>query len=425
MQIKKNTKVGIIGLGYVGLPLAVEFGKIFNTVGFDIDTSRIIELNNFEDRTRELTSSEIQLAGKCVFTHDEQDLIGSDFFIVTVPTPLDDFSRPDLTAIIDASNLVGRYIGMNSIVVFESTGFPGLTEEVCVPLLEKASGLKFNQDFFVGYSPERINPGDKVHTLKNITKVTSGSNLEAAKKIDVLYGKIIDAGTFMAESIKVAEAAKVIENIQRDINIALINELATLFDKLGIDTESVLKTAGTKWNFLKFSPGLVGGHCIGVDPYYLTYKAQEIGHNPELILAGRRTNDNMSKFVASRLSKEMAKRDHKIYDARVLVIGFTFKENCPDVRNTKVYDLVQELEEFGLRIDVMDSWADPTLVKNKFNIELISHPKVDTYSAIIITVGHNDVRELKVEALRDLMIPSGVIYDLKHILDRYSADIRL
>ena len=264
-----------------------------------------------------------------------------------------------------------------------------------------------------------------MHTLKNITKVTSGSNLEAAKKIDVLYGKIIDAGTFMAESIKVAEAAKVIENIQRDINIALINELATLFDKLGIDTESVLKTAGTKWNFLKFSPGLVGGHCIGVDPYYLTYKAQEIGHNPELILAGRRTNDNMSKFVASRLIKEMAKRDHKIYGARVLVIGFTFKENCPDVRNTKVYDLVQELEEFGLRIDVMDSWADPTLVKNKFNIELISHPKVDTYSAIIITVGHNDVRELKVEALRDLMIPSGVIYDLKHILDRYSADIRL
>lgn len=425
MQIKKNTKVGIIGLGYVGLPLAVEFGKIFNTVGFDIDTSRIIELNNREDRTRELTSSEIHLAGKCVFTHDEQDLIGSDFFIVTVPTPLDDFNRPDLTAVIDASNLVGRYIGMNSIVVFESTGFPGLTEEVCVPLLEKASGLKLNQDFSVGYSPERINPGDKVHTLKNITKVTSGSNLEAAKKIDVLYRKIIDAGTFMAESIKVAEAAKVIENIQRDINIALINELATLFDKLGIDTESVLKTAGTKWNFLKFSPGLVGGHCIGVDPYYLTHKAQEVGHNPELILAGRRTNDNMSKFVASRLIKEMAKRDHKIYGARVLVIGFTFKENCPDVRNTKVYNLVQELEEFGLRIDVMDSWADPTLVKNKFSIELISHPKVDTYSAIIIAVGHNDVRELKVEALRDLMIPSGVIYDLKHILDRYSADIRL
>jgi UDP-N-acetyl-D-glucosamine/UDP-N-acetyl-D-galactosamine dehydrogenase len=425
MQNKKDIKIAIIGLGYVGLPLAIEFGKVFDVVGFDIDVSRISELNECEDRTQEITSSEIQLSEKCMFTNDEQNLIGSDFFIVTVPTPLDNFNRPDLTSLIDASNLVGRYIGINGIVVYESTGFPGLTEEVCVPLLEKASGFRLNQDFSVGYSPERINPGDKVHTLKNIIKVTSGSNLEAAKKIDLLYNKIICAGTFMAESIKVAEAAKVIENIQRDINIALINELATLFDKLNIDTESVLETARTKWNFLKFSPGLVGGHCIGIDPYYLTYKAQEVGHNPELILSGRRTNDNMSKFVASRLIKEMAKKDHKIYGAHILVIGFTFKENCPDVRNTKVHDLVQELEDFGLNIDVMDSWADPILVKNKFGIELTSQFKSNTYSAIIVAVGHNDVRELKIETLRDLMIPGGVIYDLKHIFERNSVDIRL
>ena len=371
----QNLKLCIVGLGYVGLPLAVEFGKKFQTIGFDVNKQRINELKSFLDKTLEVSSDEIKEAKQLSYTNKIEDASKCNYYIITVPTPIDEYNRPDLSPLYAASRSVGKVLSKGNIVIYESTVYPGATEEDCVPILEKISGLKFNKDFFVGYSPERINPGDKEHRLTTIKKITSGSTKQAAIKVDNLYKSIVLAGTHLAPSIRVAEAAKVIENTQRDINIAFVNELYQLFDKLEIQTNEVLKAASTKWNFLQFKPGLVGGHCIGVDPYYLTHKAESIGHHPQMILAGRRINDNMSKYVAAQLIKKMIKKKQRIQGAKVLVMGITFKENCPDIRNSKVLDVINELRSFGCKVDVTDPWADAKEVKDEYGINLIENEK--------------------------------------------------
>lgn len=416
-----KTKISIIGLGYVGLPLAVEFGKKYDVLGFDINKERIAELESGYDRTLEVDEKNLKSSSGLKFSSNKEDLKSCNIFIVTVPTPVDEHKRPDLTPLIKASETVGSALKTGDIVIYESTVYPGCTEEDCVPVLERVSGLKFNVDFYCGYSPERINPGDKEHTVTKILKVTSGSTPEIADKVDALYASIITAGTHKASSIKVAEAAKVIENSQRDINIAFVNELAILFAKMGIDTLEVLKAAGTKWNFLPFKPGLVGGHCIGVDPYYLTFKAESLGYHPEVILSGRRINDNMGAYVAKEVVKLLIKKSHKVDGARVLVLGITFKENCPDIRNSRVIDVIEELKDFGCEIDVYDPWADDAEVKHEYGLSLVKEPGKD-YEAVILAVAHEKFRDIDVAALKN---PNGVIYDIKGFLDIESVDKRL
>ncbi|MEP7311096.1 MAG: Vi polysaccharide biosynthesis UDP-N-acetylglucosamine C-6 dehydrogenase TviB [Pseudomonadota bacterium] len=421
----RNCHIGVVGLGYVGLPLAVEFGKLFITVGFDVKAERIKALIAGRDSTLEVTRAELKAADRLTFTSRRADLKPCRVYIVTVPTPIDDYKRPDLTPLIKASESLGEVLKVGDIVVFESTVYPGCTEEVCVPILERVSGLKFNKDFFAGYSPERINPGDKEHRLPSIRKVTSGSTPEAAEFVDRLYSTIITAGTYKASSIRVAEAAKVIENTQRDVNIALINELALIFNRLGIDTEEVLLAAGTKWNFLPFRPGLVGGHCIGVDPYYLTHKAQEIGYHPEMILAGRRLNDNMGLYVAGEVLRLMTDRRIHIKGARVLVLGLAFKENCPDLRNSKVIDVIRELAKYGAKVDVYDPWIDGKEALQEYGVRprrsLVRAP----YDAVVMAVGHKQFRELGIKAVRRLCRSNHVVYDIKHVFRRDEVDGRL
>ena len=408
------SKLCIIGLGYVGLPLAAEFAKKYDVVGLDIAQWRIDELNRAYDRTLELNESQLQeaLNNNIKFTCNFDDIADCNVYIVTVPTPIDKNKRPDLTPLIKASETVGKVLKKDDIVIYESTVYPGATEEDCVPVLEKISGLKFNTDFFCGYSPERINPGDKEHTVSKILKVTAGSTPEIGKKVDDLYASIITAGTHLAPTIKVAEAAKVIENSQRDINIAFVNELAIIFNKLGINTNDVLEAAGTKWNFLKFKPGLVGGHCIGVDPYYLTHKAQSIGYNPEIILAGRRLNDNMGVYVANQVIKLLIKKNHKVVGADVLVLGITFKENCPDIRNSRVIDVIEELQDFECNVEVYDPWADAKEVKHEYNLELQETIDVSKYKAVVLAVAHDEFKELNLATNEDT-----VVYDIKSILN--------
>lgn len=418
-------KIAVIGLGYVGLPLAVEFGKQHSVVGFDINASRIAALMAGTDHTLEVSNEELAVAIHLRYSSDIQTLKECNFFIVTVPTPIDSSKQPDLTPLITASKAVGSLLKKDDIVVYESTVYPGATEEVCVPVLEEVSGLIFNQDFYAGYSPERINPGDKEHRVTNILKVTAGSTPEIADFVDEVYNLIITAGTHKAPSIRVAEAAKVIENTQRDVNIALINELAVIFNKMGIDTEEVLKAAGTKWNFLPFRPGLVGGHCIGVDPYYLTHKAQAIGHNPEIILAGRRLNDSMGEYVVTQLVKTMIKKRIQIEGAKVLVLGLSFKENCPDVRNTKVIDIVHELQKYNVEIDVHDPWIDANEAKREYSITPISQPLSKQYDGIILAVAHEQFIKMGIEKIRALGKDNHVLYDLKYLFTKEDTDIRL
>lgn len=425
MNTLNDLKVAIIGLGYVGLPLAVEFGKKRSVTGFDINAARIAALKSGQDSTLEVSEEELREAEGLRYTTDVQDLKACNLFIVTVPTPIDEHKRPDLTPLIKASETVGKVLKKGDIVVYESTVYPGATEEDCVPVLEKYSGLKFNQDFYAGYSPERINPGDKAHRVSNIRKVTSGSTPEVAELVDQLYRQIITAGTHKAQSIKVAEAAKVIENTQRDLNIALINELAIIFNRMEIDTEAVLLAAGTKWNFLPFRPGLVGGHCIGVDPYYLTHKAQSIGYHPEIILAGRRLNDGMGAYVVSQVVKSMLKRRIHVEGARVLVMGLTFKENCPDLRNTRVVDIVQELQEFNVLADVYDPWIDIKEAEHEYGITPITSLENGVYDAIIIAVAHDQFKSMGVKAIKDLGKADHVLYDLKYVVSREDSDLRL
>ncbi|MCG9575940.1 Vi polysaccharide biosynthesis UDP-N-acetylglucosamine C-6 dehydrogenase TviB [Vibrio tubiashii] len=421
----ESLKIGIIGLGYVGLPLAVEFGKTFPTCGFDINENRVNELRGGEDSTLECSSEELKQATKLRYTSKLDDIADCNFYIVTVPTPITEENNPDLTPLKKASEALSKVVSQNDIVVFESTVYPGATEEVCVPIIEKLSGLTFNKDFFVGYSPERINPGDKVNRLTSIIKITSGSTKDVADYVDEVYKSIVEAGTHKASSIKVAEAAKVIENTQRDLNIAIINEFAKIFNKLSIDTEEVLKAAGTKWNFLPFKPGLVGGHCISVDPYYLTHKALEVGYRPEVILAGRRINDGMGEYVATQLVKKLASKKIHIDEAKVLIMGFTFKGDCPDVRNTKIIDIVKELEDFNMSVDVYDKWASKEEVHNEYSIELIDELQEGAYDAIVLAVDHSETKALGAEALRKLGKLNHVLYDVKHVLDVSEADIRL
>jgi UDP-N-acetyl-D-galactosamine dehydrogenase len=418
-------RLSIIGLGYVGLPLAVEFGRKRPVVGFDINQRRINELKTGNDFTLETSQDELATAKQLTFTTNIVDLSGCNCYIITVPTPIDEYKRPDLTPLIKASETVGGVLKKGDIVIYESTVYPGCTEEDCVPVLEKYSGLKFNQDFFCGYSPERINPGDKEHRVTSIKKVTSGSTPEIAELVDNLYNEIIDAGTHKADSIKVAEAAKVIENTQRDLNIALINELALIFNKLGIDTEAVLKAAGSKWNFLPFRPGLVGGHCIGVDPYYLTHKAQAIGYHPEIILAGRRLNDSMGAYVVAQLVKAMTKKRIQVEGAKVLVMGLAFKENCPDLRNTRVVDIIAELKEYNCVVDVYDPWVAVEEAKQEYDITPVSAPDLGYYDAIILAVAHHQFKDMGASTIRKLGKPMSVIYDLKYILSVQESDIRL
>ena len=421
----RRCRIGVIGLGYVGLPLAVEFGRRYQTVGFDIKPERIAELSKGRDSTLEVDRAELKAATRLSFTAELKDLKRCRVFVVTVPTPIDDFKRPDLTPLERSSESVGQVLKRGDIVIYESTVYPGATEEVCVPILERVSGLKFNKDFYAGYSPERINPGDKQHRLATIRKVTSGSTPEVAAFVDKLYASIITAGTHRASSIRVAEAAKVIENTQRDVNIALINELAMIFNKLGIDTEEVLEAAGSKWNFLPFRPGLVGGHCIGVDPYYLTHKAQEIGYHPEMILAGRRINDNMGGYVAGRVARLMgAKRIH-IDGSRILVLGLTFKENCPDLRNSRVVDVVRDLESRGAKVDVCDPWANRAEARHEYGISPIRNPKRGQYDAIVAAVAHREFREMKVADVRRFGRRNHVLYDIKYVFPKEEVDGRL
>jgi UDP-N-acetyl-D-galactosamine dehydrogenase len=409
----QKKKLCIIGLGYVGLPLAVEFGKIYDVTGFDINKKRIEELNNYVDHTLEVTTEELKEAKYLKFTDKIEDIKDCNIYIVTVPTPVDKYNRPDLTPLLKASETVGKVISKGDIVIYESTVYPGCTEEDCVPVIEKISGLKFNVDFYAGYSPERINPGDKEHRVSTIKKVTSGSTPEIADEIDKLYASIVKVGTHKAPSIKVAEAAKVIENTQRDINIAFVNELAKLFDSMGIDTLSVLEAAGTKWNFLPFRPGLVGGHCIGVDPYYLTHKAAALGFHPEIMLAGRRINDSMGQFIAQKVIKLMIKNDIKVYGANVLVLGITFKENCPDIRNSKVIDIIKELKDFHCNVDVYDPWAEKDEVKHEYGLDLQTQLNDKSYDAIVLAVAHKQFKELDIKKFAH---QSTVIYDVKGVL---------
>lgn len=420
-----NVKLGIVGLGYVGLPLAVEFGRRFETVGLDINPKRVEELKRGIDRSREVDAEELQRAERLRFTTDPDDLACCNVFVITVPTPIDQHKRPDLEPLTSASRTVGSLLKPGDVVIYESTVYPGTTEEVCVPILERESGLVFNRDFFAGYSPERINPGDKQHRLTTIIKVTSGSTPQAAEFIDQLYRSIIPAGTHKASSIKVAEAAKVIENTQRDVNIALINELAVLFHKLGLDTLEVLAAAGSKWNFLPFRPGLVGGHCIGVDPYYLTHKAQEIGHHPEIILAGRRINDSMGEYVVARVVKLMNQRRIHVCQSNVLILGITFKENCPDIRNTRVIDMIRELETYHAKVDVYDPLAYPDEAQQELGVSLLEKPQPGRYDAIIIATAHDQFREMGAEKIRALGKPNAVLFDVKGILPQDSVDGRL
>jgi UDP-N-acetyl-D-galactosamine dehydrogenase len=421
----ENARIGVIGLGYVGLPLAAAFGSRRSVIGFDIKSQRIEELRGGHDSTLEVSEEELSRAEGLRVTDEFADLADCNVYIVTVPTPLDEHQRPDLTPLLRSSETVGRVICPDNVVVYESTVYPGATEEDCVPVLERESDLKLNQDFFVGYSPERINPGDRNHRLENIVKVTSGSTPEAADFVDALYQEVVTAGTHKASCIRVAEAAKVIENIQRDVNIALINELAILFNRLGIDTQEVLEAAGSKWNFLPFRPGLVGGHCIGIDPYYLTHKAQEVGHHPELILAGRRLNDGMGKYVAGRLVKAMMQRGTRMQGARVLVMGLTFKEDTPDLRNSRSVDVIQELEDYGLSVDAYDPWVQPQESLRELGKTPIATPEPNAYDGIVLAVGHRQFAEMGVDGIRSLGREPHVLYDLKHVLPQNAIDLRL
>lgn len=423
-DLHKN-KIAIIGLGYVGLPLAVEFGRKYPTLGFDINTTRLDELQQGHDTTLEVEDEELAAATRLSYSSSLDDLKTCNIFIVTVPTPINEHKQPDMTPLLKASETIGKVLKKDDIVIYESTVYPGATEEDCVPVLEEISGLKFNHDFFVGYSPERINPGDKEHRVTSILKVTSGSNPEVAESVDQLYRSIITAGTHKASSIKVAEAAKVIENTQRDVNIGLINELALIFNKLDIDTEEVLKAAGTKWNFLPFRPGLVGGHCIGVDPYYLTHKAQSVGYHPEIILAGRRLNDGMGAYVASQLVKAMLKKRIHVEGARMLVMGLTFKENCPDLRNTRIVDIIAELKDYGAVVDVYDPWVDKTEAKTEYGITPIEESEPSAYDAIVVAVAHRQFADMGAEQIRALAKSKHVLYDLKFILPAEASDLRL
>ena len=420
-----QNKIAIIGLGYVGLPLATEFGKIIETVGFDLNCERIEELLSGYDSTLEVESSEIRKAKKLSFTSNLKDIRDCNYFIVTVPTPIDKNKDPDLEPLITASVSIGSILKSGDIVIYESTVFPGATEEICVPILEKHSKLKFNVDFFCGYSPERINPGDREHRLTSIMKVTSGSTPEIAKKVDTLYKKIIKAGTYKADSIKIAEAAKVIENTQRDINIALINELSMIFNKMGIDTKAVLEAAETKWNFLPFKPGLVGGHCIGIDPYYLTYKAKLVGYNPEMILAGRRLNDGMPKYICSEIFRLFLNKDIKINNSSILIMGLTFKENCPDLRNSKVLDIIGELDKNGRKVCVYDPWVKNESMFNDTSTKLIDEPKKNSYDAIILAVNHDVFKNISLSVIKSYGKKNHIIYDVKHIFDANDVDGRL
>jgi len=420
-----TTKIGILGLGYVGLPLAVEFGKTHDVVGFDVSSERINKLKCGIDETFEVSSNQLSLASGLSFSDEITSLTNCNTYIVTVPTPVDDSKRPDMSLLITASQLVGTVLSYGNTVIYESTVYPGATEEVCVPVLEEVSGLSFNSDFFVGYSPERINPGDKQHTVRDIVKVTSGSTEDTALFVDALYASVVTAGTYRAKDIRTAEAAKVIENVQRDVNIALVNDLAMLFDKLGLDSSAVFDASATKWNFLPFRPGLVGGHCIGVDPYYLTYKSQQVGHHPEIILAGRRINDGMSGFVAAKLFKAMSKRGMPIQGAQILVLGFTFKENCPDIRNTKVSDLVRELIDFGAVVDVVDPWVDPAEAKQIYGI-CVEREVADTeYDAAVLAVAHRQFVEQGSSAIRGRCKENHILFDLKSCLPCDESDLRL
>ena len=421
----KNIKIAIIGLGYVGLPLSIEFGKVFQTIGFDINESRIKELLAGKDSTLEVTSHELQESKMLSYTTDPRDIQSCNIFIVTVPTPIDEYKKPDLMPLENASKTVGKFLKKDDIVIYESTVYPGATEEVCVPILEKHSGLNYNQDFYCGYSPERINPGDKEHRITMIKKVTSGSTEETADKVDALYQSIILAGTHKAESIKVAEAAKVIENTQRDVNIALINELAVIFNKLGIDTESVLEAAGTKWNFLPFNPGLVGGHCIGVDPYYLTHKAITVGYQPEIILSGRRINDGMGSYIADQVAKLMIKKRIHLVDANVLIMGLAFKENTPDLRNTGVTHLITTLEGYDCNVDVYDPWVDKDEALHECGIKPINQPVDGKYDAILLAVAHDEFKELPLEQIKAFGRDNHVLYDIKYLLHANEVDGRL
>ena len=418
-------RIGVVGLGYVGLPLAVEFGRRYPTVGFDVKGSRIAELTSGKDATLEVDEDDLAAAEQLTLSSSVADLADCNFYIVTVPTPIGSGNRPLLTPLRNASMTIGSVLNAGDTVVYESTVYPGATEEFCVPFLEEASGLSLNEDFYVGYSPERINPGDKEHRLTTITKITSGSTPEAAEHIDKVYASIVDAGTYKASSIRVAEAAKVIENTQRDVNIALINELAMIFERAGIDTQEVLDAAGTKWNFLKFWPGLVGGHCIGIDPYYLTYKAQQLGYHPQMILAGRRINDNMPIYVASRIVKLMLNKGLQPRDSRILILGLAFKENCPDVRNSKVFDVINELVTYGAKVDIYDPWVNPVTTSEEYGIELIAEPDSDAYDAIIVAVAHEQFRKLGATGIKRFARPLSVIYDVKYLLTADDCDGRL
>jgi UDP-N-acetyl-D-galactosamine dehydrogenase len=425
MHAPDKAIIGVIGLGYVGLPLAIEFGKRYPTRGFDVKQHRIDELRSGIDSTLETSGDEIASARQLTFTSQAEDLADCNTYIVTVPTPIDAYKRPDLTLLQKASQVVGKLLGKGDVVIYESTVYPGATEEICVPELEAASGLVFNRDFFAGYSPERINPGDHEHRVTSILKVTSGSTPEIGDYVDALYKSIITVGTHRASSIKVAEAAKVIENTQRDLNIALINELALIFQRIGISTEEVLQAAGTKWNFLPFRPGLVGGHCIGVDPYYLTHKAQEIGYHPEVILAGRRINDRMGSYVAEQVVKLMMLRKIQIYGSRVLIMGLTFKENCPDLRNSRVIDVIQELRGYGVQVDVHDPWITPEDARKEYDVTLTEQPGAGVYDAVVVAVAHRQFGELGSAGLRTYCKPDGVLYDVKYLLPSDEVDGRL
>lgn len=421
----ENTKIAVIGLGYVGLPLAVEFSKKYKVLGFDINKVRINELHSGTDSTLEVNDAELAAAEQLEFSFLVDDLNSCNVYIVTVPTPIDKYKQPDLMPLIKASEMLGSVISDGDVVIYESTVYPGATEEKCIPVVERVSGLEFNRDFFAGYSPERINPGDKEHRVANILKVTSGSTEEVATFVDNLYASVITAGTYKASSIRVAEAAKVIENTQRDVNIALINELSIIFNKLGIDTLEVLEAAGTKWNFLPFRPGLVGGHCIGVDPYYLTHKAQAVGYHPEMILAGRRLNDSMGGYVVSQLVKRMVKERIQVEGAKVLVMGLTFKENCPDLRNTKVIDIIDELKDYNIDADIADPWCSAEEAVQEYDLKLTQKYNENYYDAIILAVGHDEFKQMGVDVIRKLGKQSHVLYDLKYVLEKQDVDMRL
>jgi UDP-N-acetyl-D-glucosamine/UDP-N-acetyl-D-galactosamine dehydrogenase len=425
MQLPDQTRIAVIGLGYVGLPLAVEFGRQGDVLGFDVCSSRLDELRAGDDHTQEVDSDTLRAATGLRFSGEREDLRDCNVFIVTVPTPIDDAQRPDLTPLREASAMLGKVLKRGDVVIYESTVYPGTTEEVCVPILEEHSGLRFNEDFFCGYSPERINPGDHERRVADIRKITSGSTPEVAEFVDALYRRIIRAGTHRAESIRVAEAAKVIENVQRDVNIALVNELAMLFQRLGIDTQQVLAAAGTKWNFLPFRPGLVGGHCIGVDPYYLTYRAQVSGYHPDLILAARRINSGMGRYVANNVIRLLSQRRRHIVDARILMLGMTFKENCPDLRNTRVVDVIHELQDARATVEVFDPWADADEPRQEYGLALMTDPEKGVYDAVILAVAHHQFVELGAEGIRALCKPGGVVYDVKGVLPVEAVDGRL